>query len=289
MNCITSFDLQGNNVITVLHIQMTMRIEMDVSLDPTLGCGQAHRWFKKGDTWEGVLGKEIVTLKQTEYGFECSGTDNKGMILNYFRSDDDLDEIYKDISAADPYVAKLCRNCPGLRLLRQDPWECMATYLLATNANVKRIGQMVDNVCHTFGKDLNGRYSFPTPEEIISCEDRICECRLGFRDKRLIELAHRVADKDIVPDELKRMSYDECIESLLTINGVGPKVADCIALFAYDHMEAFPIDARIGKVLKEKYGQEGSYKKLSEFARNKFGRYPGYAQEFLYHSDFIES
>ena len=268
-------------------ITMGMRIRLDVSLDPTLGCGQAHRWFKKGDVWEGVLGKDIVTLRQTDDGFECSGTSDERMILNYFRSDDDLDNIYEDISRSDPYVSELCSRCHGLRLLRQDPWECTATYLLATNANVKRIGQMVDNVCRTFGEDLGGRYSFPTPEEIISCEDRICECRLGFRDKRLIELAHRVADKELVPDDLKRMSYQECIDTLLTINGVGPKVADCIALFAYDHMEAFPIDARIGKVLKERYGQEGSYRKLSEFARNKFGRYPGYAQEFLYHSDII--
>ena len=264
-----------------------MRIKMDVSLDPTLGCGQAHRWMKKGDVWEGVLGKEILTLRQTEDGFECDGTSDKEMILDYFRSDDDLDAIYKDISEADPYVADLCSRCPGLRLLRQPAWECMATYLLATNANVKRIGQMVDNVCREFGEDLGGRYSFPTPEQIIEGEDRICNCRLGFRDKRLIDLAHRVADRDIIPDDLKTMSYEECIETLLTINGVGPKVADCIALFAYDHMEAFPIDARIGKVLKEKYGQEGSYRALSDFARNKFGKYPGYAQEFLYHSELI--
>ena len=172
-----------------------MKIEMDVSLDPTLGCGQAHRWFKKGDVWEGVLGRSIVTLRQTDYGFECSGTDDREMILDYFRSDDDLDEIYRDVSASDPYVAELCTRCKGLRLLRQDPWECTATYLLATNANVKRIGQMVDNVCRTFGEDLGGRYSFPTPEQIIAHEDRICECRLGFRDKRLVQLAHRVADR----------------------------------------------------------------------------------------------
>ena len=83
------------------------------------------------------------------------------------------------------------------------------------------------------------------------------------------------------------MDYEECIETLLTINGVGPKVADCIALFAYGHMEAFPIDARIGKVLRNVYGQEGSYARLSAYSREKFGRYAGYAQEFLYHADFI--
>lgn len=264
-----------------------MRIRMDVSLDPTLGCGQAHRWFRDGDVWNGVLRNEMVELRQTEDGFECSGTSDRKMIEDYFRADDDLDAIYSEISDTDLFVAELVSKCPGMRILRQDPWECIATYLLATNANVKRIGAMVDSVCREFGRDLGGRYSFPTPEEIIAGEDRIKNCRLGYRDERFVELAHKVADNIIDPSDILRMDYDECVETLLTINGVGPKVADCIALFAYGHLEAFPIDARIGRVLKERYGREGSYRVLSEFAREKFGRYAGYAQEFLYHADFI--
>lgn len=265
-----------------------MRIELDVSLDPTLGCGQAHRWMKKGDIWEGVLGKEIISLKQTEDGFECSGTDDRTMILDYFRADDDLNEIYADCSKNDPYVASLAERCPGLRLLRQDPWECMATYLLATNANVKRIGCMVENVCREFGKDLGGRYSFPTPEEIIEGESRISNCRLGYRDERFVELAHRVADGDIDPYELRKMDYQGCVNMLLSIKGIGPKVADCIALFSMDHLEAFPIDARIGRMMKERYGQDGNYRDISDYARRRFGRYAGYAQELLYHSGFID-
>ncbi|WP_400152474.1 DNA-3-methyladenine glycosylase family protein [Candidatus Methanarcanum hacksteinii] len=265
-----------------------MRIELDVSLDPTLGCGQAHRWIKKGDIWEGVLGKEIISLKQTEDGFECSGTDDRTMILDYFRADDDLNKIYADCSKNDPYVASLAERCSGLRLLRQDPWECMATYLLATNANVRRIGCMVENVCREFGKDLGGRYSFPTPEEIIDGESRISNCRLGYRDERFVELAHRVADGDIDPYELRKMDYQGCVNMLLSIKGIGPKVADCIALFSMDHLEAFPIDARIRRMMKERYGQDGNYRDISDYARRRFGRYAGYAQELLYHSGFID-
>ena len=265
-----------------------MEIEMDVRLDPTLGCGQAHRWIRKGDVWEGVLGNDIVTLRQTDEGFICEGTSDRKRILDYFRADDDLRSIYSEISGKDEYLAGLVKNCPGMRILRQDAWECIATYLLATNANVKRIGMMVESVCREFGKDLGGRFSFPTPEEIIAGEDRICNCRLGYRDCRFVELAHRVHDGDLDPEAIKEMDYGQCIETLLSINGVGPKVADCIALFAYGHMEAFPIDARIGRVLKERYGQEGSYAKLSSYSRDKFGRFAGYAQEFLYHADFIE-
>ena len=264
-----------------------MKIEMDVRLDPTLGCGQAHRWIKKGNSWEGVLGDEIITLTQTDDGFECTGTSDERRILDYFRAEDDLDLIYSEISKTDDYLAKLVKGCPGMRILKQDAWECIATYLLATNANVKRIGMMVESVCREFGKDLGGRFSFPTPEEIIRKKECICNCRLGYRDARFVELAHRVHDGDVDPEGIKKLDYEGCIETLLTINGVGPKVADCIALFAYGHMEAFPIDARIGKVLKNVYGQDGSYAKLSAYSREKFGRYAGYAQEFLYHADFI--
>ena len=265
-----------------------MKIEMDVRLDPTLGCGQAHRWIKKGEIWEGVLGDDIISLEQTDDGFECTGTSDRKRILDYFRADDDIGKIYSEMSETDEYLAKLIKGCPGMRILRQDPWECIATYLLATNANVKRIGMMVESVCREFGRDLGGRYSFPTPDEILAKKECICNCRLGYRDQRFIELACRVKDGDIDPEGIKKLDYEDCIETLLTINGVGPKVADCIALFAYGHLEAFPIDARIGKVLKNIYGQEGSYAKLSAYSREKFGRYAGYAQEFLYHAEFIE-
>ncbi|MDI9378886.1 MAG: 8-oxoguanine DNA glycosylase, N-terminal domain-containing protein, partial [Candidatus Thermoplasmatota archaeon] len=100
-----------------------MRIELPVNLDATLGCGQAHRWIKKDGRWEGVLGDEIVTLEQRRDGFECEGTSDKEMILSYFRAEDDLEEIYADISGADVHMARLAEACPGLRILRQDPWE----------------------------------------------------------------------------------------------------------------------------------------------------------------------
>lgn len=258
-----------------------MFVEIDVDLESTLGCGQAHRWWKKGDTWEGVLGKDIVVVKQADGGIEFKGTSKK-VILDYFRAEDDLEEIYSDISKRDRIVKRLVDEHPGMRLLRQEPWECIASYLLATNANVKRIGQMVDSVCREFGDDLGGRYSFPTPEQIIAGEDRIAVCKLGYRQDRFVELAHRVHDGEINPNALKKLNYDECVQELLEIKGVGNKVADCIALFAYDHLQAFPIDARIERILKETYHKEGSYRDMSAYALKKFGRYAGYAQEFLY-------
>lgn len=266
-----------------------MRMELDVSLDPTLGCGQAHRWRRHGDVWEGVIGDDVVRLRQTDYGAEVEGCSDRGRLLRYFRSEDDLDSIVSEISARDPYVASLCRCCHGLRILKQDEWECLATYLLATNANVARIGKMVESVCELCGRDLGGRHSFPTPGEVLDHADRIPECRLGFREARLIQLADRVESGDLDPMAIAELDYRGCVDELIGINGVGPKVADCVAIFGYGHLEAFPVDVRISKVVEAAYGVTGSYARVSEFGREKFGRYAGYAQEFLYHSKFIGS
>ena len=264
-----------------------MKIQLDVSLDPTLGCGQAHRWRKEGDTWTGVLGDEIVHMEQLEDGVEVSGSERMSEIRRYLGGDDDLEEIIGSISKADPYVADLARRCPGMRILRQDPWQCLATYVLATNANVARIGKMVESVCDHFGKDLGGRHAFPSPGQILDGRECIGECRLGFREDRFIILAERVESGDIDPYSMRDLDYRGCVEALKDIKGVGPKVADCVALFAFEHLNAFPIDARISKVMENKYGITGSYAKVSEYGMRMFGEYAGYAQEFLYHADFI--
>ena len=265
-----------------------MRLELEVSLDPTLGCGQAHRWRKEGDVWTGVLGRDVVRMRQTEYGAEVEGCSDLSRLRDYFRAEDDLAGIVADISSRDEYVASLSAHCPGLRILRQPHWECLATYLLATNANVARIGKMVESVCDLFGDDLGARHAFPTPSQILDGADRVCECRLGFREQRFIELAQRVEDGEIDPEAIAELDYERCVDELIGIKGVGPKVADCVALFAYGHLEAFPVDARIQKSMEELYGVTGSYKVVSQYGREKFGRYAGYAQEFLYHRGFIE-
>ena len=247
-----------------------MRLELEVSLDPTLGCGQAHRWRKDGDVWTGVLGRDVVRMRQTEYGAEVEGCSDLSRLRDYFRAEDDLAGIVADISSRDEYVASLSAHCPGLRILRQPHWECLATYLLATNANVARIGKMVESVCDLFGDDLGARHAFPTPSQILDGADRVCDCRLGFREQRFIELAQRVEDGEIDPEAIAELDYERC------------------ALFAYGHLEAFPVDARIQKSMEELYGVTGSYKVVSRYGREKFGRYAGYAQEFLYHREFIE-
>jgi N-glycosylase/DNA lyase len=264
-----------------------VKIDLEVSLDPTLGCGQAHRWIKRDGVWNGVIGRNVVDLREIGSGFEADGCSDRETLLQYFRAGDDLQRIVKEISDADPYIASLSSSCPGMRILKQDPWECLATYILATNVNVKRIAKMVESVCDTFGSDLGARRAFPTPKQILDKRSEIQTCRLGYREGRFIELAERVEDGTVDPEAMGRLDYRECVGSLIEIKGVGPKVADCVALFGFGHLEAFPVDARISKCLADIYGAGGNYRTMSEFGRKKFGRYAGYAQEFLYHSPVI--
>lgn len=263
-----------------------MKIEMDVALDPTLGCSQAHRWKKDQGVWKGVIGDNLVELVQTDNGFNFKGCD-KNLILDYFRSQDDLSSIMKEISEKDEYVAKLAVACPGLRILKQDVWECTATYILATNANVKRIAKMVESVCDLYGTDLGGVRSFPTPKQILDGCESIGECKLGYREDRFVEFAKNVEAGTYDLESFKELNYFDCVKELKKIYGVGPKVADCVAIFAYGHLESFPVDARISKVMKDIYGIEGKYDNVSDAGRKIFGRYAGYAQELLYHSENI--
>ena len=264
-----------------------MELKMAISLDPTLGCGQAHRWRKQEDgSWQGIIKNNVITMCQTPQGVSFTGGSPED-VKEYLRADDDLEMIIDSISKADPYVARLSSKCPGLRILKQPEWECLGTYLLATNVNVKRLAKMVESVCDHFGTDLGERRAFPTPKQILDGRECIGECRLGFRESRFIELAERMESGDIDLERMKELDYTKLVAALQDIKGVGPKVADCVALFGFGRLEAFPVDVRIQKVVESIYGVTGSYEKVSGFGMKKFGAYAGYAQEFLYHSEFI--
>jgi len=260
-----------------------MRLHL-LDLDRTLGCGQVFRWRKEGEWWTGFIGQRPVRLRQVGRNLEVRGEVSDDLLRRYFRDDDDIDAVLKDISA-DPYVAGLVRQYRGLRLIRQDPWECAASYTLATYASIPRIEGMIENVCRTFGRKLDGAYSFPTPVQVLEREAKAAECNLGFRCGRFVEFARKVAEGEVDFEGMRTMEYADCVSELKRLDGVGDKVADCIALFALDHLEAFPVDVRIARAMRNVYGVSGSYKKVGRFARERFGRYAGYAQEYIYISE----
>jgi N-glycosylase/DNA lyase len=254
----------------------------ELNLEYTLDSGQAFRWAREGEWWSGVVRDRAIRLRQEGDRLEARGDADEGFLRSYLRLDDDLEAIYRDISR-DGCIAGLIDRFRGLRLLRQDVWECSASYLLASYTNVPRIKKMIESLCRTYGKKLSsGQYAFPTPEEIAEGSGDIAVCRLGYRADWIKCYARSVADGEFDLEKLKAMDYDEAVRYLKTIKGVGDKVADCIALFSLNHLQACPVDVRIARAMKETYGVSGSYRKVSEYARRHFGPFAGYAQEYLY-------
>ncbi|MDD1746313.1 MAG: hypothetical protein LUQ16_00965 [Methanomassiliicoccales archaeon] len=255
-----------------------------IDLDHTLSCGQAFRWWKEGDAWLGVIDGRKVRLEQRGRRVEVESELPHARIESYFRADDDYESIIKEISK-ERYVASLVRRFPGLRLLRQDPWECSASYILATFSNIPRIKGMIERICALYGEEIEpGLHAFPGPKSIAENGERAETCGLGFRCKRFVEFAARVDQGEVDFSRLKAAGYAEAHRSLVRLEGIGDKVADCVAIFSLDHLEAFPIDVRIGRTLKERYGVSGPYSKVSAFARSHFGSYAGYSQEFIYYA-----
>ncbi|QLH74923.1 MAG: DNA-3-methyladenine glycosylase 2 family protein [Methanomassiliicoccales archaeon] len=257
----------------------------DLDLDRTLSCGQVFRWKKEGDRWSGFIGGRPVTLRQRGCDIEVIGRVTEDEVLKYFRADDDLDEIYQDImvNCGDERMTVILNGNRGLRIVRQDPWECAASYVLATFVHIPRIERMIANLCSAYGEEVEeGVMSFPGPESIASDPEVARSCGLGFRCERFVEFAKLVTKGDVDFDALREMEYDRCIKELVKLPGIGDKVADCIALFSLDHLEAFPVDVRIKKSMKHLWGIQGSYRSVSSRSRQLFGRYAGYAQEYIY-------
>jgi N-glycosylase/DNA lyase len=255
-----------------------------IDLDSTLGCGQVFRWRKDGDTWKGVLYGTEARLCQKGASILVEGGIEESAVKRYFRSEDDLERIRSEISK-DEVMTSMVSRYPGLRIIRQDPWECAASYVLATNANIPRIQKMIENVCRTFGDRLpGGSYAFPRPEQISQGKEAAKACGLGFRCDRFVEFAKMVDRGDVDLESLKKVGYDECVKELKSYPGIGDKVADCVAVFSLEHMDAFPVDVRIKKAMEELYGVRGTYRRVNQFGRDYFGRYAGYAQEYIYYS-----
>ena len=255
---------------------------MILDLDHTLGCGQVFRWRKEGDEWKGVVDGRMVTLRQTGERIDVSGMSEERFAI-YFRQDDDLKAIYEELGG-DALLSSYFTKYRGLRLVRQDPWECMASYVLATNANIPRIQGMIEKVCRTFGTEMDGFYAFPTPGQLLDRCERSESCGLGYRSKRFIEMARLVQREEVDFSGLMSMGYEECVKVLVGLPGIGPKVADCVSVFSLEHLEAFPVDVRIRKAMAELYGMEGSYRTVNRLSREKFGRWAGYAQEYIYYA-----
>ncbi|OGS55459.1 MAG: hypothetical protein A3K60_05525 [Euryarchaeota archaeon RBG_19FT_COMBO_56_21] len=269
-----------------------MMFETDIrplDLTLTLDCGQAFRWKElEQGFWTGVVGKHMLTLRQSSGSVAINAcTDDQNvvrLVRGYLRADDDIARIQRAL-AKDQTLTRGMKRYRGLRIVKMDEWECLVSYTLATYANIPRIKKMIDRLCTDYGEPIRGgEHAFPTIRRLGEASEKDLEkCGLGYRAKYVAGLC-----ESLTPNELKsmtRLEYPDLKDRLLELHGVGEKVSDCVSLFGFGKLEAFPIDVWIVRALGRLYHVKGSYRKLSEFAFERFGEYAGYAQEYLYFNE----
>ncbi|MCK4937398.1 MAG: DNA-3-methyladenine glycosylase 2 family protein [Methanosarcinales archaeon] len=260
------------------------------NLDYTLDCGQVFRWQRTGEWWVGVVAGYVIHVRQVDGGLEVQTSLSRDSILRYFRLDDDMLRIYSTIKR-DTVLEALIHKYRGLRLIRQEPWECLVSYMASSCKSIPSIKDSISNLCRQYGDDLGGHFSFPSAEILAhTTENHLKQTKLGFRARNILEMARLVDQDGLDLGAPFEMEYEEARKLLMGVRGIGPKIADCVLLFAYDKLEAFPADTHILSVMQEHYGQYlgGPVSRLNDtigqFARSYFGPYAGYAQQYLYYS-----
>jgi len=259
----------------------------DFSLAHTLASGQVFRWQPVNGGYVGLIGRTAVTAHQAgeRLAIETDGAVDAERLRRYFALDQDLPTILRAIDV-DPTIHDAIQSYAGLRIIRQDLWECLASFILSSFNNITRLQGMIERLCRRFGARHNGHHwwTFPEPAAIAGAPERTLRALgLGFRAPYLKAAARLMADGRLDAARLRRLSYDEAKEILLTVPGVGDKVADCIALFGLQRYEAFPIDVWTERVLRGYVRRRPTRTRLHQFARRHFGPYAGYAQQYLYH------
>ena len=254
------------------------------SLKETLESGQFFRVTKILDTYLVQSSDRIFSLRQKGEVLFYEGVE-ESFLTHFFRLEEDLDAILKEIDQ-DPIIHRAIGRYRGLRLIRQDPWECLLSFLCSSAKAIAHIRCIIELLCKSAGKKMVWRnyigYTFPEPR-CIETHLQLESVRAGFRTDYLVNVSRYIDRSQLL--SLKDLSYEEARQRLMELPGVGKKVADCTLLYSLDFLEAFPVDTWIKKGLQKVYfgGKRAGQKIMEEFASEHFGPFAGYAQLYLYH------
>nr|WP_319538014.1 DNA glycosylase [uncultured Methanospirillum sp.] len=280
------------------------RDQLPFDLDLTLDCGQVFRWQRIKNTWNGVVAGRVVTISQDGPILTYDGMDEADLV-RYFNLDLNVQKIISQIRRSiavysgetrrkrDQHFETAASAGAGLRIIRQDPWECLISFICSQNSNIPTITKRISLICERYGRPLgDSRFSFPSPANLAErMEDELRACCTGYRAPYLVGTAQSII-KD--PDILSRIaisSMHDAKQELMKLPGVGPKVADCVLLFAYNRYEVVPVDVWIRNIITHLYPEvrerkcnrkECSYDDIADFCRDFFGDYAGYAQQLFF-------
>lgn len=245
----------------------------------TFDCGQCFRFERIDGGWRGIaFGKELTVLEGDE--IELVGVDSEAFDAvwkGFFDLDRDYEEI-NSLLSADSVVKNALQSARGIRIMRQEKWETLCSFIISQNNNIPRIKGIITRLCMAFGEPVGEGYSFPSAKRIAELtEEDLAPIRSGFRARYILDAATRVANGTIDLDAVADMTYDDAKRCLMQIKGVGNKVADCVLLFGYGFFDAFPKDVWIKRVIDKYYGES--------FDEAIFKPYGGIAQQYLFYAE----
>lgn len=255
--------------------------DTDIDLAKTFDCGQCFRFEKDEDgVFMGVAHSKALRLWERDGGVFIEGITEKefdGLWRQYFDMDRDYGQVTKALSEFGA-VAAAAEKGKGIHILLQDPWETLCSFIISQNNNIPRIKKIINALCALLGKELaEGVYAFPTPEAVVAAGIKgLAPIRSGFRAKYIIDAAEKVVG-GLDLEALRTASYEEAIAALCMVKGVGPKVANCVALFGLGHTEAFPVDVWIKRVMDKYFDKD--------FSPSVFGKNAGIAQQYLFYAE----
>lgn len=270
------------------------------NLKYTLECGQCFRWIRYKEngnvvenTYLGVIKDRVIKINQNDgklYIFSNDTNNLKEVVQDYFDLKEDYKAIEEEISTIDENVNKAVKNTIGTRILNQYNFETLMSYIISANNNIPRIARSVNTIAEKYGKKVNFEdrdyYLFPSAEDLKDVsEEEFQRCGVGFRARYLKHTVKDILDGKIDLKDIENIDTENAEKLLLSLQGVGPKVADCILLFSYSRKDVFPVDVWVKRVMENLYFKKAtSLKDISIYAKNNFGRYAGIVQQHLFYN-----
>ena len=250
------------------------------NIEQTLDCGQCFRWnLNNKGMYQGIAFGKLISIYKENDNIIIENTneeDFKNIWVKYFDLSTDYSLIKEQLCKIDPLLEKAARYAPGIRILNQDPWEALCSFVISQNNNIPRIKGIISRLCENFGEEISeNEFSFPSAKLIskLSLED-LAPLRCGFRASYILDAANKVASKEVDLEKIECLSIEEGKTELLKIKGVGPKVAECTLLYGFHKLEAFPVDVWMKKAMQVLFPNK---------TPEMFGKYAGIAQQYIFH------